>query len=638
MATKKKYTPNSIQPQSIGGREGLGKPKPMQYAPQSLLGREGNGFAQAAQSLVNKPTTSGIIPVTGQNSSIIPVSGQAPVGSELDQLLAAIGKRSFNKTTFGVSAPGSSKSASERAALAVNSQFAGKSETIQKRMGLLDQQLRTGQQVQKDYGQIGDSKLASIYDNLKNVATATADSTKTLYDGAATNVGSTYTAADATIKGNATAAQTTLEKELQGLGLQQALPEASAAVQETVQQDSDANAAAKANSLANIITLGANMGAAALQDVNIVATLGANTRKDLVNSVQSTLAKLQEEHDTATADLSAQLSELEAQRSAALQQATTQYEADDADKKYNYELQKAQFEADQNKQELDFERNNLSDMLGVLNAQDERSNKEFSNNLASQSMILQQQQQEINRLNDERNWEIQAKTLNLNVDQFKQQQITDKWKRDMDEKGLTLEWEKMTLEQQNAKARDWYNEQQIAISKGDNAIAQQNADTSKQSAQANINQGQAQLDEQKRKNLEDARLEQLRIDLTAKGKAATPQDVAKAQAEIDKNKALTEKYIAETDVAKAKAKATGKKEIDYGKGPAGFAKYSAAYSDKKKHPKTYAAIKEAEIIIAESSANPPLTGGTLYEQTLAMALERGSAPQTLKAIQIWFGK
>lgn len=600
----------NYSPQSPGGREGKGI-KTIQPPPQSTYGREGNPYVKVAQE---KLTAQGsVIPVT---SSIIPVTGQNQQ-SELDTLLSAMQQKTYQRNTFNVARPTQKLSAADRAAQLVNAQFGGKAEGINKRIGLLDKQLQQGQQTQIAYGGIGDQKLQEIYGGLTNIAKETAANTTGLYDKAATSVGQAFTSAQDTQKAAAEASVANVANDAKALGLNAAIPEATQAVNETIKATSDATSQAKAESLANIISLGANMGAAALKEVNTIATLGANTRKDLVNSVQATIAALQQDHDNATAELQIQLQELEAQRSATLQQATSQFEIDDADKQYQFDIAKLKFDTDERNQELEFERSNLNDLLTVIKYNDGQKQQSFENDVTKQGLDIQRGVQKQNILNDERNWELQAKQFGLDTEKFKQQKINDQFNQYLASTNQQLDYSKLTLDQKQAAANEWYQKQQVALASGQNA-------TDAAYKMASIEADKAKIS-----------ADQLQYEDKVKNDAAAATAKAALDAErIAKDKALVEKYKADTDLAKSRKTALeNKKDASFGKGPSGYASFSKSY------PKS---VKSADAIIKDVAANPQPTSlyGSLYDQTLAAALslDPPASARTLQAIQIWYGK
>lgn len=342
------------------------KTKPTVISPIQLPGDRAQELARAAAVYTPVATNLGAVPVDGSTSGN---SGDVTQQSLYQQMLDKLANQQpYNAAEFpGYTNP--TMSAAQRAALAVNGKYSAQQSALNRSQAKNDQNLAVGQATQTNYGQIGDTKLAAVYGDLTKVAQETAGKTQQLYADAKTGVDNSYqTAAQQQVQ-NAGQVNSDVAATANQLGLQSAITDATKNLTSYQATAQGQLAADRANGVANIITLGADMGAAALKDVNIMAQLGADSRRDLVNSVQNTISTLQYQHDQTSADLQAQLADLETQRQSDLQAATYQYEADDADKLFKYQQAKAQYDAENAQNAIGLQHQNLTDMLSILKAQ-----------------------------------------------------------------------------------------------------------------------------------------------------------------------------------------------------------------------------------------------------------------------------
>lgn len=397
------------------------KTKPTVSSPIQLPGDRAQELARAAAVYTPVATNLGAVPVDGANSGAVT---QQSVWQDLQNRL--LNQKPYDPAAYP-DYVNPNMSAAQRAALAVNGKYSAQQSALNRSQAKNDQNLAVGQATQTNYGQIGDAKLASVYGDLTKIAQETAGKTQQLYADAKTGVDNSYQAAAQQQVQTAGQVNADVANTANQLGLQSAITDATKNLTSYQATAQGQLAADRANGVANIITLGADMGAAALKDVNIMSQLGADSRRDLVNSVQNTIATLQYQHDQTSADLQAQLTDLESQRQNDLQAATYQYEADDADKLFKYQQAKAQYDAENAQAVISQQHQNLTDLKDILIAQ--------QNELESNALI--DNNNTVNTLNrDKFTYEKNQQDIKNTLD-FQQLGLDyDKFQADVQDKGI----------------------------------------------------------------------------------------------------------------------------------------------------------------------------------------------------------
>lgn len=339
--------------------------------------------------------------------------------SILQQLLERLVQPQTNEFSPFPEFQGSKQSAEQRAASLVASKYNGKIASVGRAQQQVSSNLAQGVTTQNAYGNIGDAKLKDIYSNLTGIAQGTADKTSALYADAKTQVAATYDTSAQTQAAVATQTQGDVANVASQFGLGAAVKEATKHMTDFQSGSQSQLATERASGVSNIITLGANMGAAALKDVNIMAQLGADSRRDLINSVQGTIASLQKQAADQQAELQGQMLDLENSRAEDMQSATYQFQADDAEKASKYAMEKLKYEFENNKFAYEKERNNLEDILKVFEAEEKQLTGEAARSAAGKAAQLAQSKFKHDVWKDNASVELDNKEFGLSVDKFK---------------------------------------------------------------------------------------------------------------------------------------------------------------------------------------------------------------------------
>lgn len=195
-------------------------------------------------------------------------------------------------------------------------QYGGTENLLGKAKTDLGQEYGIQKASQEGFGQLGDQKLAALYQQLGVDVGQHGQQIGQLYDTAQQGVSNAYTDASNAVTGFGNTANSNLSALAQQLGLQQAMPAGAATLADHQQQQLGNLQANKASTLGLSETLQAGMQAANARDVSNAQTMGTNKRADLQSIVGGNLGQLQRDYNVGLGDITQQQTNLSQERGA----------------------------------------------------------------------------------------------------------------------------------------------------------------------------------------------------------------------------------------------------------------------------------------------------------------------------------
>lgn len=545
MATKKKKISNAaLATKSLGNIGDIKTDRPSSGF-SSMLGESArNGRAPVSTQTMAAPV---MVPSYGTAAPVNTGSlGGYPVDTSEPTYTPVVGNRAMYAPT---------KTPAQRAADLMNAKYGSKIAALNSQGQRLDTDLTVGQATQTNYGISGDKKLEAIYADLTGQTQKIADNIKGVYAGADTAIAQGYTDSAAALSGVQGQATKMLSDQAAQLGLNQAIPSAAEGLNSYVGQAQAQGAIDRANSGANIKTLGANMSAAALKDVANTAQYGADNRRDLVLNVQNTISKLQFEHDKNKKDLLDQLSALQSEKADAIASATSEEEAKDYDRQYTAEQDRIQTDFANVTMKNNLEQQKFKNKMDKFD-QEDRHNAQLNDtrlaNQAAEIQMLQLREQikngTFNRTLAEKEFGVKLVDQALSQSKFTEEVSNNKRQNDFNEwaqrEQLTQKWTNMSNE-----------EKQLAISNFNDTVKLQQGNralTLQESNQFIDNFNASNQTAIARQNAETAAAKQKwDTDPTNPDNIYKTQHVATSKAQEENYKALAKKNETKIDAYKS---------------------------------------------------------------------------------------
>ena len=187
---------------------------------------------------------------------------------------------------------------------------------------------------QTGYGQLGDQKLAEIFQNLQGSLGQMGTRIGNLYDQGQQKVAGYYDQAQQAFGEQSGNVQDTLAGLASQFNLGDGLTDASKWLSGTIADTGAGIASDRANSLGNLATLGTNMQVGNVQDQANAMVLGANKRADLQNLVQGNIGALRLQYGKDKADQMQQLLSLTKEKGAFAKDYFSQLEDQDYERNY----------------------------------------------------------------------------------------------------------------------------------------------------------------------------------------------------------------------------------------------------------------------------------------------------------------
>lgn len=196
-------------------------------------------------------------------------------------------------------------------------QFAPQRNQLQRNISAVDAGLQQSVNTQKEYGNIGDQKIASAYQQLSQQLESLLSRTKENFSGAQNQLSQTY---DSALAGQKQVGQQGIDSvtaAAQALGLGAAAPDAVSRLAALTSQQVGNTEASKAGAVGNLQTLGAGMAGVGLQGIGDAAKEGAQSRSNLAQQILAAINQSTADANTQKSDLYGQLSDLASEQGAA---------------------------------------------------------------------------------------------------------------------------------------------------------------------------------------------------------------------------------------------------------------------------------------------------------------------------------
>lgn len=274
----------------------------------------------------------------------------------------------------------------------ISIQFDPYQNELQRQLQLMQMQKQRDLATQENYAGIADERLKGIYDELNALLQGSTGRTQALYQQAGQEARGAYQDATKSIQDAAQGARSGLISDASQLGLEEALTDPLAKIQQELVQATGRNATSQAGAVSNLSGMKANMTALAEMDIRNAGQEGAQQRSQLANTVAQNMGDIISLANEAEFNNLGQLADLAQTRGAATRQAYEDVVNARTDRERQERQDRLAEELARNAQLL--QERGLSLQESQLGLQ--REGQQFGQQVTLQQLEMQKQQHELN--------------------------------------------------------------------------------------------------------------------------------------------------------------------------------------------------------------------------------------------------
>lgn len=341
----------------------------------------------------------------------------------------SIGGASFSGVNTSLPDYNPTQSLDERVQAYLTMQYGGTEASINKALQDMAQEYALQKGTQEQYGQLGDAKLAELYQQLRGNVAGGATDIAGLFGTAQQGINQAYGDASAAVQSSGQQVGNNVQQLAERLGLQQALPEGLANIGDYQTQALGDIAKNQASSQGLLDAYNAILQSANARDVSNVDTLGTNKRADLQSLIGGNLASLMHQYNTGRGDVQQQLTNLNIERGGAAVDRYATLEDQLYERKYRKSLDEANLGVENARLGLQAseinQRGQIASQEIQLKKQDAmynalRDTQQFAFQNANLQYMSQKDYQDSleNYFNNSFNSEMQKAGINIDVNKF----------------------------------------------------------------------------------------------------------------------------------------------------------------------------------------------------------------------------